>query len=69
MGVWLLIPELLRLGAWDLLEGWCGKPSQAVEPRLALQLVNEAALCRAGVRKGRTLSQKGFELVKKLKRR
>lgn len=63
MGVWLLIPELLRLGAWDLLKGWCAKPGQAVEPRLALQLVNEAALCTAGVRKGRSLSQKGFELA------
>ena len=30
---------------------------------MALQLVHEAALCTAGVRKGRSLSQKGFELA------
>ena len=34
-----------------------------VEPRLALQLVHEAALCATGLRQKRTLSQKGFELA------
>ena len=34
-----------------------------VEPRLGLQLVHEAALCVAGVRESRSLSQKGFELA------
>ncbi|MEK6621246.1 MAG: hypothetical protein AABZ13_02070, partial [Planctomycetota bacterium] len=34
-----------------------------VEPRLALQLVHEAALCVTGVRQARSLSQKGFELA------
>ena len=34
-----------------------------VQPRLALQLVNEAALCVTGIRQARTLSQKGFELA------
>lgn len=63
VGTWLLIPEYLRLGAWDLLEGWTGKNGSHVEPRLALQLVNEAALCRTGVRRSRSLSQKGFELA------
>ena len=23
-GIWLLVPELLRLGAWDLVCGWTG---------------------------------------------
>lgn len=63
MGIWLLVPEYLRLGTWDLLQGWTEKPGETVEPRLALQLVNEAALCTAGVRQGRSLSQKGFELA------
>jgi hypothetical protein len=31
--------------------------------RLALQLIHEAALCVSGVRQGRTLGQKGFELA------
>ena len=24
-GIWLLVPELLRLGAWDLVCGWTGQ--------------------------------------------
>jgi len=61
LGTWLLVPEHLRLGTWDLLCGWSGQSSRRVEPRLALQLVHEAALCVNGVRLGRSLSQKGFE--------
>ena len=63
IGLWLLAPELLRLGAWDLLRGWTGRPTERVEPRLALQLVHEAALCVTGVRAGRCLNQRGFDLV------
>lgn len=63
VGIWLLVPEHLRLGTWDLLQGWCGQPGDRVEPRLALQLLHEAALCSSGVRQGRSLSQKGFELA------
>lgn len=63
VGLWLLIPEHLRLGTWDLLQGWTQQSSQRVEPRLALQLVHEAALCTTGIRQRRALSQKGFELV------
>lgn len=62
VGTWLLIPEYLRLGAWDLLKSWSGASDEQVEPRLALQLVNESALCVNGIRMKRTLSQKGFEL-------
>lgn len=63
VGLWLLLPEHLRLGTWDILRGWTGQPTERVEPRLALQLVHEAALCVTGIRQGRTLSQKGFELA------
>jgi hypothetical protein len=62
-GIWLLVPELLRLGAWDLLRGWTGQPPGSVWPRLALQLVHEAALCRAGLRHRRALTQRIFELA------
>lgn len=62
-GLWLLVPEHLRLGTWDLLVGWSGRPAPSIEPRLALQLVHEAALCRTGIRQGRSLSQRGFELL------
>jgi len=63
MGVWLLVPEHLRLGTWDLLCGWSGQPTPAIAPRLALQLVHESALCVTGVRQRRALSQKGFEVA------
>ena len=59
----MLLPEHLRLGTWDLLGSWTGQPSQRVEPRLALHLVNEAAMCLCSYRQRRTLSQKGFELA------
>jgi hypothetical protein len=63
VGLWLLIPEHLRLGTWDLLCGWSGQAGDRVEPRLALQLVHEAALCSTGLRRQRCLSQRGFELA------
>jgi len=63
VGVWLLLPEHLRLGTWDLMRSWSGGPPERVEPRLALHLVNEAAMCLCSYRSGRTLSQKGFELA------
>jgi Transposase DDE domain len=62
LGLWLLVPEHLRLGTWDLLRGWTGHTSDRVEPRLALQLVHEAALCTTGIRARRTLTQRGFAL-------
>ena len=63
VGLWLLIPEHLRLGTWDLLCGWSGQWTPRVEPRLALQLVHESALCVTGIRQTRSLGQKGFELA------
>jgi hypothetical protein len=63
VGLWLLIPEHLRLGTWDLLCGWTGQPGDHVQPRLALQMLHEAALCSTGLRQQRVLSQRGFELV------
>jgi hypothetical protein len=63
LGLWLLVPEHLRLGTWDLLRSWTHQDTARVEPRLALQLVHEAALCVTGVRQRRSLSQKGFELL------
>jgi len=63
VGLWLLIPEHLRLGTWDLLCGWSGQATERVEPRLALQMVHEAALCSTGLRQKRSLSQRGFELA------
>lgn len=62
-GIWLLAPELLRLGAWDLLCSWTTQTPDRVEPRLALQLVHEAALCTTGLRLRRSLNQHIFEMA------
>jgi len=62
-GIWLLIPEYLRLGTWDLLKSWTRVADNRSEGRLALQLINESALCVTGIREKRTLSQKGFEVA------
>ncbi len=62
-GLWLLVPEHLRLGTWDLLQAWTQQASQRIEPRLALQLVHEAALCTNGLREGRCLTLRGFETL------
>ncbi len=63
LGLWLLVPEHLRLGTWDLLRGWTEEDGARVEPRLAMQLVHEAALCSTGIRHQRRLPQPGFELL------
>lgn len=63
-GLWLLLPEHLRLGTWDLLCGWTGQPTERVQPRLAMQLVHEAAVCTTGIRSDRTIHGRGgFELA------
>src|SRR3990172_7595002 len=62
-GLWLLVPEHLRLGTWDLLRTWTRQAAERVEPRLALQLVHEAALCTNGLRAGRCLTHRGFETL------
>jgi len=64
LGLWLLVPEHLRLGTWDLLRTWAGSPTEeTLDPRLALHLVHEAALCRCALRAERSLRHRGFELV------
>jgi hypothetical protein len=63
-GLWLLLPEHLRLGSWDLLMAWSGASNaDRVDPRLALQVVHESALCLSGVRQKRSLRLKGFETL------
>lgn len=62
-GLWLLVPEHLRLGSWELLRQWSGENDKALAPRLALQLVHEAALCVSGIRPLRSLCHQGFEVI------
>jgi hypothetical protein len=59
----LLVPEHLRLGSWDLIKAWSGEYNNDINPRLALQLVHEAALCVNGVRHLRSLCHQGFEVL------
>lgn len=64
MGLWLLVPEYLRLGAWDLLKGCFAQSSGSIlDARLGLQLVNEAALCVHRIRKKDSLCHQGFCLA------
>ena len=62
--MWLLIPEYLRLGAWDLLKGTFSTPTGDCLPaRIGLQLVNEAALCENRIRPRSALCNQGFALA------
>ena len=64
LGLWLLAPEHLRLGTWDLLRVWSAQPEgQSLNVRMALHLVHEAALCRPTLRADRSLRHNGFELL------
>ena len=64
MGLWLLVPEYLRLGTWDLLQGTFGNGStDDLNTRIAMQLVNEAALCVNRIRVRGSLCNQGFSLV------
>jgi hypothetical protein len=62
-GLWLLVPELIKLGAWDLLKGWSGKSDVDFAPRIAMQVINETALCINRVRKKSSLGHQGFQLL------
>ena len=63
IGLWLLAPEHLRLGTWDLLKQWAGPSPGELSCRLGMQLVHEAALGVVHLRTARCLSQKGFEVL------
>jgi hypothetical protein len=58
-----LVAEHLRLGNWDLIKGYTGYKDADIEPRIAMQIVNEAALCSNRVRKSNYISHQGFELL------
>lgn len=62
MGLWLLVPEYLRLGGWDLVRGLF-RDGDDIAARLAMQMVNESALCVNRVRKKDSLCHQGFSLV------
>jgi len=64
LGLWLLLPEHLRLGTWDIVRAWSGDLNHdALAGRLALHLIHESALCRPTLRADRSLLHQGFELA------
>jgi len=63
MGLWFLVAEHLRLGSWDLIKGYTGCSDADIQPRIAMQVVNEAAICKNRVRQSNYVSHQGFELL------
>jgi hypothetical protein len=64
LGLWLLVPEPMRLDTWDWLRTWSGESSDdALDACLALHLVHEAALGRPTLRHAHSLRHTGFELA------
>jgi Transposase DDE domain len=61
LGLWLLSPFYLKLGAWDLLQSWLG--ADPIQMRMGLQMVQEAALCSNRLRPKNTLCHQGFALA------
>lgn len=62
-GMWLLIPELQRLGAWELINDWTGGSEGDLPSRIALQMVYESALCTPRIRPKNSLPHQGFSLA------
>lgn len=63
IGLWFLVAEHLRLGSWDLIKGYTGGDNASIEPRIAMQMVNEASLCKNRVRRKNYIAHQGFELL------
>ena len=63
VGLWFLIAEHLRLGSWDLIKDYTGGDDASLAPRIAMQMVSEASLCKQRVRKKNYLGHQGFELL------
>lgn len=55
--------EHLRLGSWDLIKGYTKCNDSDIEPRIAMQIVNEAALCSNRVRKKSHITHQGFDVL------
>ena len=64
LGILLLIPEYLRLGAWDLLSGVFNPANtDSLDTHIAMQVVNESAVCVNRLRKKDSLCNQGFSLA------
>lgn len=63
LGLMLLLPFHLKLGTWPLLQQYFGTNSDDLACRMALQMVNEAAICTHRIRAKNTLCNQGFSIV------
>ena len=63
VGLWFLAAEHMRMGNWDLIKGYTGCSDADIEPRIAMQIVNESALCSNRIRKSNYITHQGFELL------
>lgn len=63
VGLWFLAAEHLRLGSWDLIKGYTGCIDTDIEPRIAMQITNEFAICKNRVRRKNYIVHQGFELL------
>jgi len=53
----------MRLGSWDLLKAWSGENNTGIEPRIAMQMVHESAICVNRIRPTQSICHQGFELA------
>ena len=58
-----MVAEHLQLGSWDLIKGYTGCIDTDIKPRIAMQITNEAAICKNRVRRKNYISHQGFELL------
>jgi len=63
VGLWFLVAEHLRLGTWDLLKGYTGCDNRDIDPRIAMQIITEATICKTRIRKKNYIAHQGFELL------
>ena len=67
LGLWLLVPEPMRLDTWDWLRTWSGESSDdALDACLALHLVHEALDCIQTARHLRPHDKRAGELLARL---
>lgn len=59
----MLVAEHLRLGTWDLIKAYTQGNDADLNPRIAMQIVNEAALCSNRIRRSNYISHQGFEIL------
>ncbi len=63
VGLWFLIASYLKLGVWDIIKSFTGCSDRDIDAHIALQIVNEAALCSNRIRRSNYMANQGFEIA------